>query len=144
MTWNEPPSREQLLRKAEAGMRAGLVVLEGICKKKLAISNMGGKAPSAPGEYPHLGTGTLRSHITTAYKGIKGNKVVGALGVAAGATRIMMIDQRNGKKTRVGDYALILEVGGSRMAARPYLRPTAHDHGKEFSVAFIRAALRTK
>ena len=139
MTWNQEEAEAQLFRKAEAGMRAGLVILESIAKEKLKISNFGGTSPSAPGEYPHARTGTLRSHVMTQYKGVQRNLIVGALGIQAGATLT--------KKTKAGkiyDYALLLELGTSKMAARPYLRPTVLNHGKAFTAAFVRTARAAK
>ncbi len=64
--------------------------------------------PSSPGEYPHRRTGNLQRNVDKHEAEIQGPFLVGAVGVDLGKV----------------DYAGHLEFGTSKMAARPFLRPS--------------------
>lgn len=67
---------------------------------------------SRPGEFPHVDTGTLRSAIDYAVKREPGRVV-------------LLFGVRRGTATADAEpYAIELEYGTSKMAPRPYLRPS--------------------
>lgn len=72
---------------------------------------------SAPGQPPAKDTGTLQSSIE--YKVTKdGETISGLIGSSA-------------------DYAIYLEFGTSRMAARPFLRPVLENNKEEIVDKFV-------
>ena len=82
--------------------------------QKAAVNSMkgGGGAPSSPGEPPHRQIGNL---VNSAYT----KKIKVALWETGFAT----------------EYALPLEKGTSRMAARPYLGPQVESHREPYNKA---------
>jgi HK97 gp10 family phage protein len=119
---NKRKAEDLILKRVEVGMRRALTFADGYCKRSISVGNKTGRSPSAPGQPPHVVTGTLRSSIGTQIIREPG-KVRGFIGVRKGATSVGV-----GKgKTRMmipDSYGFYLEVGTSRMAARPFLRPT--------------------
>lgn len=112
--------------KAEAGVRKAALTGEAITKVNLSRPGSGkvyGKhTASAPGEPPAPDTGQLRN-ATQADTQVRqeGSDIVGR--VVANK-----------------EYALALEVGTERMAARPFLNLLATDHADELRDAFIAGA----
>jgi len=103
--------KEINIRKKQlfANMKEAMRFAEKSCKHLVSRGNKGGGNPSLPGEPPKVVIGNLRSSIDTAtVKDATG--VSGFLGVR--------------KSADAGRYGFWLEFGTSKMAARPYLRPT--------------------
>ncbi len=76
------------------------------------------KAPSAPGDFPHVQTGRLRASISTDW-----------VGSGRGASTDAVEPPTQNGVVRVGtsvEYALALEFGFEQrnLAARPFLRPS--------------------
>ena len=96
--WYGDRLKKEVEAKCLKNMGAACRFLEGEIKKDLS-----GPSPSSPGEPPGVVSGTLRRGVTHEVE--KGpNRVVGRVG-----TNI--------------EYAIPLEFGTSKMAARPFLRP---------------------
>jgi len=97
--WYGDKFRKEIETKCLQNMETACLFLEGQIKKDISQ----GQPPSKPGEPPHVLWGTLRRSITHEVE-----------------------KSREGVIGRVGsneEYALFLEVGTSKMAARPFLRP---------------------
>lgn len=75
-----------------------------------------GHVPSAPGQPPNWDTGYLANNITTQQVGE------------------FVADVTSSAKSDDGHpYAVDLEYGNSKMAARPYMRPSANDKREEIA-----------
>ena len=96
--WYGDKLKKEMRAKCVKNMSDACLFLEGDIKKSLT-----GKSPSAPGEPPGKRTGTLGRGITHEVEK-KPDSVVGRVG-----TNIT--------------YAIPLEFGTSKMAARPFMRP---------------------
>lgn len=84
-----------------------------------------GHLPSAPGQPPNWDTGHLANNITTQQIGE------------------FVADTTSSAKSEDGHpYAVDLEYGNSKMAARPYMRPSANDKREEI-VNLIQNVYRT-
>jgi len=111
-----------------ANLTKAAIALKGEIKQSLRIGNKTGKTPSAPGEPPrsvHGGQG-LQGRIAHEVSGggIIGRTVGAALSIAS-AIIGHEVDQRD-LVARVGTnvlYGKFLELGTSKMAARPFIRP---------------------
>ena len=101
--------KNSLVKHLEARMLRVVTELLGYVKTHFGQSNLGGTRPSAPGQPPNIGTGTLRNSIGFSV-GIDGTEVVGKYGVIKGPA---------------SDYAMALENGYSPhgLAERPFLKP---------------------
>jgi hypothetical protein len=100
--------RARMARNAE---RAGKHLVAA-AKRKLAVQ---GPPPSAPGSPPAKESGALQASVIA---------TVTIGGGPGGRSTVTLV---------VGtplDYGLILEVGGSQVAARPWLRPTLAEEGR--------------
>lgn len=98
LEWNGDAARAYAHARAVAGITR---VVKAIADRARELVSVPGPEPSAPGEPPHVQTGALRAGIN--YE----------------------VDERT-MAWRVGTTApegLFTEVGTSRMAARPWLRP---------------------
>lgn len=80
-------------------------------KEKISRGNRGGGNPSDPGEPPKVVTGKLRSSIDHV--------------IRRGVTEDQGIVGTN------NEYAPALEFGTSKMAPRPFFRPTIEEEGEE-------------
>lgn len=89
------------------------------------IKSLPGAVPSAPGEPPHLRTGTLRRSIDHETLRLGNREFVGRVGPTGAAAK----------------YGTYLELGTRKMAPRPYLRPALDSQRKQI-VAEIRRAGR--
>lgn len=69
-----------------------------------------GHVPSAPGQPPNWDTGHLANNITT-----------------------QQVGEFVADTTSSAEYAAALEYGTSKMAARPYMRPSANDKREEIA-----------
>ena len=89
------------------GLYAGGKEIESEAKRSITEGAVSGKGhvPSAPGEPPMEDTGVLRSHIDTHI-------------VASGSNPEVHVRSR-------APYAVFLETGTRKMAARPYMAPAA-------------------
>lgn len=77
--------------------------------QKSAKALVSGPSPSRPGEPPGIITGNLRDHITILQ-----------------ASRLHWILLSAARSPQGAPYPLYLEIGTWKMAARPYMRPTAY------------------
>lgn len=77
--------------------------------QKSAKALVSGPSPSRPGEPPGIITGNLRDHITILQ-----------------ASRLHWILLSAARSPQGAPYPLYLEMGTWKMAARPYMRPTAY------------------
>lgn len=124
LTWRG----EQIKARLDAAIRDGIDTTTAQCdansKQLTNRSNGSGRTyrkgasratyqASAPGEPPAKPTGLLQGSITSRPATRVGNRWVGEWGVGAG---------RNAGGL---GYAFWLEIGTAKMAARPYLRPSA-------------------
>ena len=116
--------REVLARKLESAA----IALKGEIKMSLRIGNKTGKHPSAPGEPPrsvHGGQGLMgRIAHEVSGGGIIG-RAVGAVMSIGSSIVGHEVDKRD-LVARVGTnlyFAKFLELGTSKMAARPFIRP---------------------
>lgn len=119
----KPDPAAQMRAKALVRSAAQRVSLhmQGDVQKSINIGNALGDNPSNPGEPPHKVTARLFQSIT---------------GIAEeDPAEIRMIVGSN------VEYAKMLELGTSRMAARPYLRP-ALQRAKSVAIRALKAALR--
>lgn len=133
LRWNQSAFEDFVRAKLSANMARAMRFAERYAKDLVKIGNQRGKNPSAPGEPPHLGTGTLRRSIASeAFAGF--DEVVGRLGVQRG----------NAEK-----YARRLELGyvgrdkAGRIvdqAPRPFLRRTLHDKAAEIARIIVKGA----
>lgn len=103
-SWRPDNIKGAALQKAEVRMGLATVFLQGQIKRAINRGNPGGKRPSRPGEPPKKVTATLFKSIYADVKRV-GDQVIGYVG-------------SNIK------YARHLEFGTSKMAARPFFRPT--------------------
>lgn len=109
-----------VLREAVSRVSAGVNLIRTNTLKRLSGTRSGRtyRVPgtkvfytaSAPGESPAQRTGRLRQSIEVDV-GMQGASIAGTVG------------------TREEDYPLVLEFGGQKVAARPFLRP-AYDESK--------------
>lgn len=107
--------------RSEAEREAGKVVYVGSdmirahAFRSISAGSVSGKShvPSAPGEPPNRDTGILQAHLT--------NELVGPL---------------TAEVRSEAPYANDLEVGTSKMAARPYMRPARDAKRKEIQQLF--------
>ena len=134
--WNEEEMRGALGAQMDKNLAAaGLLLVSEVRKvistpsrtvaagstksgKSKKILGRRGSNPSKPGEPPHKDFGTLRNSIT--YEVQQGLRAVWV-----------------GSKL---DYSLFLEFGTSKMAARPYLRPTLMRNADRVAAMICRAA----
>ena len=80
--------------------------------ERYAKKNMTPNGPSAPGEFPAVDTGRLRASITHRFEeGTGGEPPAAYVGTSV-------------------EYAADLEFGTSRMAARPFMRPSLEANRK--------------
>ena len=105
VTWNTAGFMHKVMKEAERRLAECGAVSVAIAKENM--HRLG--HPSAPGEYPGVVTGTLRSNITYEIESRPG-QATGRYGV---------ISREAGKKPL--EYAYWLEVGTSRMRPRPWL-----------------------
>ena len=91
-----------------------------------ASGRLVGLRPSAPGESPKRVSDTLHRAIRHEAK-VTRKEIVGRFGVFGAAEK----RRPRGSSTSVGRYAAMLEFGTSRMAARPWLRPTYRKFRKQ-------------
>ena len=96
--WRDKEFRKRIEEQCLRNMETACLFLEGQIKKDIS-----GPSPSAPGEPPGVVSGTLRRSITYEIEK-RQESVIGKVGSNE-------------------EYALFLEVGTSKMAARPFLRP---------------------
>lgn len=108
-----PESFNQRLKKALLNnLKSGCILIRNKCVESMVVGNQHGTDPSSPGETPHIGHGALRRSISS--KIIDPDKLIGRV-----STNIK--------------YAPFLELGTSKMAARPFLRPALHNNQEELS-----------
>lgn len=94
---------EEIKSRHKRNLTAAGEYLVAKCQEKISTPNFDGKNPSAPGDPPHLVTGELQESI--------GYVVVGdGLQLTASA-----------------EHGAYLEFGTSKLAARPFLRPTMQE-----------------
>lgn len=74
---------KNLIKYLKKKMLEVVVRLDAYAKNSMTVSNAGGTNPSAPGNTPNIGTGTLKRSITHKV-GTERNAVVGVYGVARG------------------------------------------------------------
>jgi HK97 gp10 family phage protein len=131
-----PPPALDLSRLAEAqvraalpGLVAGLKLMENAAKQRVARGPKTGRVykrrgiehqASAPGEPPATDTGALIASIVSGAE-IEGAGLVGFLEARAG-------------------YAIHLEFGTRKMAARPFLTPSVEEH-RARTTDLMRAAM---
>ena len=106
--WNGKRNEKEVLNLLERNMKRAVRFAEGECKKLISRGNVTGMNPSSAGDPPKVVTGVLRSSIDTEVSR-DSLGVSGYLGVRKGAAE---------------NYGFFLEFGTSKMAARPFLRPT--------------------
>lgn len=84
--------------------------------RSISAGSVSGKnhVPSAPGQPPNRDTGVLQGHLT--------NEMVGPL---------------TAEVRSEAPYANDLEIGTSKMAARPYMRPARDANRKEIQKLFV-------
>lgn len=111
---------EQLVAVSHAKMRKGLTKAAQIVER-YAKTHMSPHGPSAPGEFPAVDTGRLRASITHQVVEEDGDEV------AYVGTNV--------------EYARDLELGTSRVAARPFMVPSLVENSDAIRDA-IAGALR--
>ena len=110
MEFNPKSFNERLKKALLKNLKSGCILIRDKCVESMPIGNQQGTAPSESGETPHVGTGLLRRSI--AVKIVDPDKLIGAV-----STNVK--------------YAPYLELGTSKMAARPFLRPALHNNEDE-------------
>jgi len=105
LIWKGKELEKLIGQKSARNMQTAAYFLEGEIKKSMKAGGGRGKShiPAPPGEPPHVDTGRLRRSITHEIE-VTDKGVIGRIG------------------TNV-DYGRYLELGTSRMKARPFLRP---------------------
>ena len=102
--WNGSVLSQQMLAQIQASLFKAAMVLRAAIVRKIRKFSYHKVGPSAPGHAPHMRTGILSGrHIFWRVK--PGNPYAVEIG-----TSVL--------------YGVWLELGTSKMAARPYIRPT--------------------
>ena len=102
--WNGSSFNQKMLMQIQARLFKAAMVLRAAIVRKIRKYSFHKVGPSAPGHAPHMRTGILSGrHIFWRLK--PGNQYAVEIG-----TSVL--------------YGVWLELGTSRMAARPYIRPT--------------------
>lgn len=115
--WNDRQVSKKLETLLLRNMKKAVAIGANNAKRLVSRGNKTGRNPSLPYEPPKVVKGNLRSNISFDAKLDGKGGVVGAFGVIKNATKVR-------GKMRDWEYALLLELGTSRMKKRPYLRPT--------------------
>lgn len=113
LIWNGADARRVVEGQTIRWLNAAVVVVQNHAKKLISVP---GPEPSSPGEPPHKQTGRLRASV--------GSEVI-----------------PNDLTGRVGtnlEYGKCLELGTSRMAARPWLRRSLFESVKALARLRIR------
>lgn len=104
-----PGRGEQIYAMYVGLLREGLdEAMEFLQEETQAALNVAYPPPSSPGDFPHRRTGNLQRNVDKHEAELQGQFLVGAVGVDL-------------DKVPYGGH---LEFGTSKMAARPYLRPS--------------------
>ena len=102
MRGNTKKTQKNIIDAATKMILRSAIEIESVAKRSMHGGGLP-HMPSAPGDPPHVDTGRLRSSITHEVE-YNNREIEGRVG------------------TNV-EYALELEIGSSRIAARPFLRP---------------------
>jgi hypothetical protein len=121
--WHGDEFQRKLAQHQRNNIETAAVFLTGDIKRAFPDTGKKGMAtkgerraqPSAPGEIPHVDTGTLRRSID--YLMIPGQLPKAQVGIIAACR------DKNRDVVKALEYALYLELGTEKMAQRPYLRP---------------------
>lgn len=96
-------------------------------------------------DYPAVDTGRLRNSITFAISGEKANKTTYTDNSKGVYNYSGTAPDDKEKSVYIGtnvEYAKHVELGTSRMAARPFLKPAATEHSEEYK-RIMEAALKS-
>ena len=106
---------------ARRTLYAGAEMIRAEAFQSISRGSISGKkhVPSAPGEPPNRDTGTLQNHIETTMPGP------------------LLAEVRSN-----AEYAAALELGTSKMAARPYLRPARDKMRRKIQNLFARELIQ--
>jgi hypothetical protein len=142
LEWNTGPLIAEVIVVNTIAMNKAAITVQATAKKLIGGAGSGrlykrGKKQhraSSPGQPPARDTGILANSVSFQV-GQKGNKIIGSVGPDTGDIK--------SKKPRVDpDYGLYLELGTSRIAARPWLRPSLIKSRKKIDVFFKKANSR--
>lgn len=115
VTWHGDKFQKRTAKQLEKGVTNACLYTSNQMKKNVNRGNADGSNPSDPGEYPKKVTGTLQNNITYTVK-TGSEKIKGRVGI---------------RKSPASEYALYLELGTSKMAARPFIRKTVFENRSE-------------
>lgn len=113
--------RDYAIRGIQRGARSGILYTRGNDTHRA----------SAPGEFPKTDGGGLASSITAEAQGVE----------ATVGSRFLLVKEASDDDTD-GSYPYYLEFGTSKMAPRPWLRPSIENNKEYARTAFTRAVAK--
>lgn len=139
-------SAETTAKEVSPALFAAGEMIKAEAQHSITSGSVSGKnhQPSAPGQPPMNDTGILAAHIETLQRGPLHVEVS-----SSGGSSDTSATDSTGRKFGPGrakgsgrnvPYAVLLEYGTSKMAARPYMGPAARAKKKE-AVALVRKAV---
>lgn len=114
----------KLLSVLKKRMNTVMVSIVAYVKQNFGPSNLGGTNPSAPGDTPNIGIGTLRNSISFKVKQ-DGKEIVGVYGVISGPAK------KYARRLELGYWGKDAKGRNVRQLPRPYLVPAYQNNKRQ-------------